>query len=284
MANPGQNTRYQVLIKEGACQDTASLEIIVNPTPQADYFSSQSVGCPGLTVSFFENASNATAYRWDFGDGSEVSNDPNPTYTYGEPGDYVVTLTTVGVGGCETSTSKTTVSVSDQSFATFTASPSADTALAIPGAMVQFTDSSANAISWFWDFGDGSISTQANPMHEYSAPGEYFVTLRVTDANGCVSTLSDGPFVVFSPDLLVPNVFTPNGDGVNESFMVRYTGSEDFFLEVFDRWGRSYFIGDSPAEGWPGLDSNGNAVPEGVYYYSLRIGESTYQGNVTLMR
>ena len=106
----------------------------------------------------------------------------------------------------------------------------------------------------------------------------------MTDENGCVSTITDGPFEVYQPDLLVPNVFTPNGDGVNDAFAVRYTGAEDFYLEVFDRWGRMFFSSQSAADTWPGLDGNGNAAPEGVYYYSLQIGENSYQGNVTLMR
>ena len=283
-ASPDQNTIYQILIQEGACSDTASVEIVVNPTPQAKYFSTQSTGCPGLTVSFFENTENAVAYLWDFGDGSAISNEPNPTHTYNEPGSYTVTLTTTGIGGCETSSQEVTVEVSDQSFASFLASPSADTALALPGAMVEFTDQSSNAVSWFWDFGDGSVSTDPNPTHQYSQAGDYTVSLRVTDANGCVATLTDGPFSVISPELLVPNVFTPNGDGINDAFTVRYTGSEDFYLEVFDRWGRMFFSAEAADETWPGIDGNGNNAPEGVYYYSLQIGESSYQGNVTLMR
>lgn len=256
----------------------------MNPTPQAEYFSTQSAGCPGLSVSFFENTDDAVAYLWDFGDGSAISNEPNPTHTFGEAGSYVVTLTTTGIGGCETSSSAITVEVSDQSFANFIASPSADTALALPGAMVQFTDGSASAASWLWDFGDGSISTEQNPMHQYEVAGDYMVTLRVTDENGCVSTVNDGPFAVFAPDLLVPNVFTPNGDGINDAFAVRYTGSEDFYLEVFDRWGRKFFAAEAADENWPGLDANGNSAPEGVYFYSLQIGESSYQGNVSLFR
>ncbi|MEM6346470.1 MAG: gliding motility-associated C-terminal domain-containing protein, partial [Bacteroidota bacterium] len=59
---------------------------------------------------------------------------------------------------------------------------------------------------------------------------------------------------------------------------------ENYALEIFDRWGRSFFRTDAPQEAWEGTDMNGAAAREGVYYYSLKIGEKVYNGNITLMR
>lgn len=66
-------------MQEGICYDDTSITIEVFPSPEAAYFATQSVGCEGLEVNFMENASNgATAFIWDFGDGTPVVNERNP--------------------------------------------------------------------------------------------------------------------------------------------------------------------------------------------------------------
>ena len=86
------------------------------------------------------------------------------------------------------------------------------------------------------------------------------------------------------PDLFIPNVFSPNQDGINDIFEIVYTGKETFQLEIFDRWGTTYYESLSPDDMWGGASPAGNAANEGVYYYTLKIGEQTYTGNLTLVR
>ena len=284
MASPNTTTTYVVEIREGACADTDEITLTINPRPEADYFASQADGCLGMTVSFIENTTDGIAFQWDFGDGSPVSNEANPSHTYEQAGSYVVTLTTIGVGGCEASVSSTTVNVSGNSFADFTSNPIVDQRLALPQASVNFADLSQNAQSWFWDFGDGKISTEKDPAHSFEQAGSYTVSLTVTDQNGCTSTISYGPYEVFEPEVMIPNVFTPNQDGVNDAFKVDYNGNELFNMVVFDRWGRQFYQADAPDKPWDGTDSEGNPAQEGVYYYSVSIGEKNFSGNVTLMR
>ncbi|MDX2250550.1 MAG: PKD domain-containing protein, partial [Bacteroidia bacterium] len=284
MASPDTTTTYTVVVAEGACADTATLTLTVNPTAKAGYFSSVSEGCAPLAVSFLENAEGAIRYEWDFGDGSGVNNEANPTHVFEQPGQYAVTLTAFGVGGCGTEITRTTVVVSDPMTAAFTTVPAPSEPLFLPGATVAFTDGSANAVSWFWDFGDGSVSTQPDPSHTYTQPGAYTVRLTVTDENGCVATTEVGPWEVGVPDVLIPNVFSPNGDGINDAFRVQYRGNEAFSLQVFDRWGRGFFTADAPDKGWDGKDENGNPAPEGVYFFAIALGDKHYSGNLTLVR
>ncbi|MEL6606192.1 MAG: PKD domain-containing protein [Cyanobacteria bacterium J06614_10] len=284
VASPEVSTLYQVIITEGACADTASLDLEINPAPTADYLASQSSGCEGLEVNFMENSTNGTNYLWDFGDGSGVVNGQNPTYTYNTAGSYPVTLRVIGPGGCEDVITKTTVEISPSGTADFSSDPVAGAEVALPDAGVNFTDLSANGVSWYWDFGDGTISTEASPNHIYQSAGEYSVSLTVTDVNGCVSQIQYGPYIVFSPELAIPNLLTPNDDGVNDRFIVQYTGSESYNLEIFDRWGRSFFQSDAPQDAWEGTDQAGASAREGVYFYSLKIGEKLYNGSFTLMR
>ncbi|MEL6606314.1 MAG: PKD domain-containing protein, partial [Cyanobacteria bacterium J06614_10] len=284
LASPEENITYTVEVSEGACSDTDTIRLEINPTPQADYFASQASGCEGLMVSFIENSDDAIAYRWDFGDGSPLSNESNPTHTYASAGSYVVTLTTIGMGGCETTTSHITVEVSDSGFADFGSDPIEGTEVYLPDASVQFADLSGNAQNWYWSFGDGTISTEANPNHRFTDPGEYTVSLTVTDENGCVSVIEKGFYIVIAPDVMIPNVFSPNNDGVNDVFRVDYQGTEQVNVKIFDRWGRAFFEGDAADKVWDGMDDQGNLAREGVYYYSVNIGEKTYTGNITLLR
>jgi gliding motility-associated-like protein len=286
IASPDSSITYKVLVAEGACSDSAEVELNVNPTPIADYFTSLPDGCAPLTVSFLENTQGGTAFEWDFGDGSGVVNGPNPSHTYEQPGDYLVTLTVYGPGGCADSIASTTITVTDNVIADFTSDPPVDSmvVLALPNATVSFTDLSENASAWFWDFGDGKGSNDQNPVHTYSQTGEFTVKLTASDEQGCVKTIEYGPYSVVIPEVMIPNVFSPNGDGVNDGFIVQYRGSETFRIEIFDRWGKPFFNGDAADKPWNGLDLNGNPAPEGVYYYALMIGENTFTGNITLLR
>lgn len=288
-ATPEVTTTYTLVVAEGVCADDTSITITVYPTPSSDYFTSQTEGCEGLEVSFQENTMDAISYIWDFGDGSQLSNSNNPVYVFDNPGEYVTQLTAIGEFGCESTTQKAVIRISEGSFADFISTPFTDEDIPLPNAIVSFDDLSANAVSWLWDFGDGQASTETNPSHNYHTPssdstGGYYVTLTVTDDNGCVSTVIYGPYLVSIPDLFIPNVFTPNGDNINDEYLVNYTGSEEFNVQVFDRWGRKIFESDAPGQAWLGTNLNGNESPAGIYYYAVRVGEKILKGNVTLVR
>ena len=284
MASPDSSITYELIVAEGMCADTMEIALIVNETPVADYFTSLPNGCAPLTISFLENSVGGTGFEWDFGDGTGIFNGQNPSHTFDQPGEYLVTMTALGPGGCSDMVSTTTISVSENVTADFSADLEVEGELALPNALMTFTDLSVNASSWYWNFGDGEISEQQNPSHTYSKAGSYTVSLTATDENGCVQTIEYGPYHVVIPDVLIPNVFSPNGDGINDEFQVKYNGSERFQLKIFDRWGRAFFEADAPDKVWNGIRDGGAVSQEGVYFYSIQIGENTFQGNITLVR
>lgn len=283
VASPTTSTTYIVVAEEGGCTDTVEVPIEVIPGPVAAYYSSQTDGCPDHTVSFINTATDAEHFIWNFGDG-EISNSPNPTHTYTEPGQYVVTLTAVNVGGCEDEVSSIVVNVIDFAKSDFTTVPEFPSMLALPNSTVQFLDQSVDGIKWLWEFGDGEVSSEQNPQHTYTQPGEYYATLTVTNEFGCVTTIVHGPFMVNTPDLFIPNVFSPNDDGTNDVFMVEYTGSQFFNMQIYDRWGAMMYDSKNKVVGWDGLNADGQDVPEGVYFYRVAVGDREFTGAVTLMR
>ncbi|MFN8394769.1 MAG: PKD domain-containing protein [Bacteroidia bacterium] len=284
MAWPGSDITYTVVATMGGCNDTTSVDLTVLQSPNAEYINSLPAGCVPHSVSFMQEVEDAIFYTWNFGDGSPVSNQPHPIHVYDRPGSYPVTLTAVSIGGCESVAQSTVVVVSDTLRVDFGSDPTYPIELSFPNTLVKFFHEVPGAVSYDWDFGDGGRSTEANPTHTFLQPGTYQVTLHVTNAEGCISTIVHGPFVVVVPDLFIPNVFSPNDDGVADEFLIQYTGTQPFNLQVHDRWGVKLFETQNKNRGWRGNDLKGQPVTEGVYFYRLRVGDRDFTGPCTLVR
>ena len=131
----------------------------------------------------------------------------------------------------------------------------------------QFTDTSTGGTIWFWDFGDGSTSTLQNPIHTYGGAGTYVVMQIVTNAAGCIDTIYTT--VVVTEGILIPNVFTPDGDGINDEFYIPSSGFESFKIEIFNRWGTKIWEASAGEIRWDGHSTSGQMMSDGTYYYIL---------------
>jgi PKD repeat protein len=147
-------------------------------------------GCRPFTASFYDSTAQATAWLWDFGDGG-TSVQRNPSHTYAAAGAYAVTVQVTVATGCTHGYPLPDSIRVSRPTAAFTAPQST----ACAPALFQFTDQSAGAVAWHWDFGDGTTSTSASPNHIYSLPGDYTVTLAVLDSTGCTDTLVKKDFI-----------------------------------------------------------------------------------------
>jgi PKD repeat protein len=179
----------------GGCIDTAFYgSMITVNTPVADFVAPAATGCSPVTLSFSNLSSDAVSFLWDFGDGS-TSTTVNPTHIYNIPGFYDITLIAINASGC-----------SDTMFKpAYIAIPGAYSNFGISSTMgcgtltVQFTDSSINASTWSWNFGDGVASNVSNPAHTYQDTGSYTVTLITQDTLGCTSVFTyPVPVQIFS--------------------------------------------------------------------------------------
>jgi gliding motility-associated-like protein len=271
-------------VGDGGCFDSTEVRIEVLPTPVADFLNTQSSGCVPLTVSFSQAASNGIFYSWNFGDGSPLTNVPQPTHVYDQVGTYQVQFTAVGIGGCEDTDQSTTITVAEPPRAEFVSDPTFPAVLPLPNGLVHFQDRTDHANSWMWDFGDGVRSSEPNPSHTFTEAGTYQVSLTVSSAEGCMNTVTHGPYVIVAPDLFIPNVFSPNGDGVNDLFVVNYTGDQAFTLTIMDRWGVNLYQSNNKTKGWDGKNQKSQDVTDGVYYYVVTAGTREFTGTVTLVR
>jgi PKD repeat protein len=154
--------------------------------PAANFNSNITSGYAPLSVQFIDLSKNATKWNWDFEDGS-ASTEQNPIHIYSSSGTYTVNLTISNTNGTDSKLSS--ISVLEKPavvlpIANFSSNVSSDF---IP-LSIKFTDLSENTTIWNWDFGDGNNSTEQNPVHTYSAPRNYVVTLAASNENGANST------------------------------------------------------------------------------------------------
>jgi gliding motility-associated-like protein len=143
---------------------------------------------------------------------------------------------------------------------------------------VTFTDKSIRAATYKWEFGDDSVSVLSNPQpHTYYIPGEYSVKLTVESALHCIDSLRFDDIKVEDSSLDIPNVFTPNEDGINDKFMVDKTSLRYISVKIYSRNGiKVYdFYGEGQMlkewDGWDGnVGSSSAKASPGVYFYVIR--------------
>jgi PKD repeat protein len=176
---------YDIILKAtnncGSSADTIVLEILGAP-PVAAFNTAITQGCAPFTVTFNDqSAGSPTAWSWNFQGGfPSTSNVQNPTVTYGTPGTYSVMLQVTNAYGANTATSTNYITVQ--------ALPQSVGFTYISNAgLFTFSNQSQNATSFNWTFGDGGTSTDANPVHTYTAQGTYTVTLTALNNCGAIT-------------------------------------------------------------------------------------------------
>jgi PKD repeat protein len=151
--------------------------------PVANFSADRTSGAAPLTVQFTDQSSGPIeSYLWDFGDGV-TTNERNPRHTFNEARLYNVILSVQGPGG--TDRKRMTIVVQDQQIPAPVADFSPKSTSGNAPYTVQFDNNSSGQInSYEWDFGDGTSSSDANPVHVYQTPGTYTVTLTVFGGGG----------------------------------------------------------------------------------------------------
>ncbi len=170
------------------------------PPPAANFTANETEGRAPLAVNFTDRSTGSVdSLLWDFGDNTTATA-PQPTHIYAVPGNFTVSLKACGAGGCDTCTKAAMIAVlpPEPLKANFTANATSGVA---PLA-VHFSDtSSGNPRSWRWDFGDGAISADADPVHVYSWPGVYDVSLTVI-GGGAIDRAGKPGFIEVGPPVI----------------------------------------------------------------------------------
>jgi gliding motility-associated-like protein len=279
---PANNASYTVTGTSAAgCIDTAVANVIVNPLPIITV--TNDTICEGLNATL--TAAGALSYVWS---NNAVTNPlvVSPT----KSGNNLYTVTGTDVNGC---------SASNIGSVTVYPKPGADFSVApIPAIVtyptITFTDQSSPDVTyWHWDFGNGDSLAPSTPSPVYTYPAEektYTVTLVVHNAGFCYNSVTHQ--VVIGPEysFFIPNAFTPDGDGINDTFFGKGKGIIEYELMIFDRWGNFIFYADDLNKGWDGKANGGAEVAQqDVYVWKVNLMDifnkkHSFIGTVTILR
>lgn len=267
---------YEVLLvveNDSFCSDTASLLVRVNPTPEAALYVEAT--CLNVPIVLESNAGiesgQIVTYLWNMGDGANYS-DSLPSHYYSQPGKRYITL--------ETRSNRSCYAKFLDSIEVFENPEAGITFLSERPTILQnnvgFLDSSTNAASLEWDFGDGSdlVYDEFEWYHTYSDTGNYRVQLAVVSFDGCTDTTSR--IIRIWPDfnILLPTAFSPNGDGVNDSYHIRgnHHSITNANWQVYTEDGIKVFESNDITGAWNGqLMNNGLPLPMGNYQLNLVV-------------
>ena len=160
--------------------------------------------------------------------------------------------------------------------------------------LISFTDLSTGGNAWSWNFGDPlpTTSTTENPQFTYLDSGTYVVTQWVITQFGCRDSISKTVRIDPEFTFYMPNAFTPNGNGLNDTFGPKgeMLDPNNFKFWIFDRWGNMIFYSESINHGWDGHANDGNDIAQqDVYVWKIATKDlngntQTYVGHVTLIK
>ena len=272
----------EVTASEFNCTNSFIDSVIIHPRP-VPLFLVDTASCAPLNAQF-DNSSTAwtpMSYLWSFGD-EITSTDQEPMHTYSAQGFYTVSLTVSTDSGCiatETLTRPDLIQVWPQPHAGFAVDPPvAD----LMHPTVEVNDISEGAYQWHFLL-DGQQFDTTSFFYTFNDAGWYNITLIAVSGPGCADTLTRTIFVG-DHFFFAPSAFSPDGDGINETWQPQVKGARLYRLDVFDRWGSNVFSTTDPKEGW-----DGSKYPIGTYAFKAWISEwgpleKEYNGSITLIR
>ncbi|MFL5753144.1 MAG: gliding motility-associated C-terminal domain-containing protein, partial [Bacteroidia bacterium] len=273
------------------------LTVIVNPLPVAALSPSVS-GCePFVTTLSVSSVPQGVDYDWTMGNGTVNDTNIVSNYLYAVPGFYSISVKVTDVNNCIATTSfPNWITVFSKPVPDFYAQPQP---VSILNPSIDFINASTGTglTAFQWSFGDplNSQSFLADPTFDYSnaGVGTFMVELIATNANGCKDTITKPIIVEDDFAFYIPNAFSPNGDGINDSFYPKWTGVDEKQYEfwIFDRWGNQLFFTNDPTRQWDGAVAGKGTDPvqEDVYLWKIKCktikgDRKQLVGHVTVVR
>ncbi len=270
---PGKQLVELIVENDSSCSDTASTFVTVNP------YASASIQIANVCQNTYsEIKANATissgnikSYEWNLGDGrNTVDSTPNHKYAYA--GKYYINLTLKSDKGCQSKFIDSTTVFANPIARIVTLTQRAT----ILQDTIHFMDSSDNAATYEWTFGDAlnSISYESSPKNGFGDTGNFNVQLVVSSADGCNDTTTKIVRVWPDFNLLFPTAFSPNFDNLNDDYNVvgHFHSIKNFMMSIYDQNGIKVFESNDIKNAWNGKMMNeGYELPSGSYETIVRV-------------
>ncbi len=294
IASPTVTTTYTVSVSDncGTPMRTEQVTVIVHPLPEVSFAADTLSGCVPVTVNFTNTSPTSFACAWDFGDGY-FSNDCNPQHTFNQVGTYPVSLTITDAFGCVNTQGGMNINVYPYPVADFTMGPQ-PTTIALPLISFNGAASSSDVVSWTWNINNWDTLIGKQVQYAFSDTGSFPVTLYVVNQFGCEDSIIKDVVIFGDFTIYIPNAFSPNGDGKNETWGPEGIGigtkPGDYQLFIFNRWGELIYYSEEFVKKWNGIPmGTSDIAQQDSYVYKIIVkdylGEShEYVGHFTLIK
>lgn len=297
--HPLGTTIYNLAGYDIACPNYTvfhTFTVQVNQPPMVDLQLDKEQGCEPLCLFYNTKTQNTAAITtYDFG-GIKIMQADSFNFCLDEPGTYNLRITSLGNNGCKgTYEHPIPIVVWPKPHSDFNWTPDVVTT---SNNQVTFNPMAKYGpiTSMNWMFSGTGIdgydtSNVQHPQRVFENAGMYPIMLIQRTDKGCVDSVIRNIEVVEDFNVYIPNAFTPNGDGLNDMFIIKGLGFkvEGFSMEIFDRWGNALFFSKDYTKGWDGT-VKGIQSQDGVYIYKIKAvgangeGRKEYVGHVTLMK
>lgn len=277
------NVQLKVTSKDQCIDSLTQSLTTIYPQPKANFSILSDTICSNVSLALLDISNGITsatnAWHWDFGNGIST-NVKNPTTSFIDSGNYKVSLYVYNAQGCVSDTASKMIAV--EPYPVLKLGPSK---VVLENGQISLVPQFVYGrnLQYLWTPSDYLNSdTAATPISKPKADITYKLTL--TGLGKC--TVTDTLFikVLFSP--LVPNAFSPNGDGINDTWKIQYLESyPGATIDIFNRYGQKVFSSVGYNTEWDG-NFNGSPLPVGTYYYIInpKNGRATMNGSVTIIK
>lgn len=247
------------------------------------------VGCPPLSVNFIDSSvfQGSATYFWDF-DNNNLSSAEAPSFSYTDSGYYDVGLLLITSDTCAD-----TLQLSIDSAIRVLPSPESNLSISedsvsLKQALIDIDASASRYYSRGQLWIDGKFFGRSeNYSYRFKDTGQHYLEWVSENLFQCTDTATTELYIFDEYEFEIPNIFTPNADGVNDEFRVRACGVYDYKIVIYNRYGKRVYHSSSLLEGWDGYINEKKASP-GIYFYQIVIkdlkGEfRNFEGSLTLL-
>ena len=255
--------------------------------PVADFNPLPKEVCQGTAIKFEDLTTDPTStplttWAWNFGNNAR-SGLSSPIYTYPKPGRYQVSLQVTNQTGCKSDVKKDSVFVYVQ--------PRIDAGpnfFSLQGSNIRFNPiiNDTNKVSFLWTPANGLLPNATSIRPTLTVTQDQTYTLTATALGPLACSDADSLFVKMLLPVKVPNSFTPNGDGINDTWVIpNLKDYPTMRIQVMNRYGQNVFRTYGYGKAWDGT-LNGKALPAGTYFYIIELnnGLKPITGSVSIIR
>ena len=277
------NVNLQVTSAAGCVHDSTILLNTIHAEPIAAIVSNKAEVCVGGSILFTDNTNPmggiTNQWNWTMGDGS-TRNTASFNYTYSLAGSYIISLNTVNNFGCRSTTA--TIPVTVHPYPVVNAGP--DRLVLEGGQIVLQPVVTGSDLTYLWtpDLYFAGTNTVLTPT--ILGVDDITYTFTVTGRGGCAA--SDNVFIKVLKYPAIPNIFSPNGDGVHDKWVIQYLDTyPGSTVDIYNRYGQLIYHSQEYRIPWDGT-VNGKPVPVGTYYYIVnpKNGRKIMSGYVDVIR